>query len=293
LRNAARTRPFNIFITAFLISGIAVCLAAKSPKDTLEDCPFRPQRLWPRDQNNKIVIPYTTSNLGAGDAAGLDMAILEWTRSGKVTFYPIKASDPSCGSLLVTKKVPNNNRCVSTLGYNGKSKANILAVDGCNLDTIWQDLVHELGHVIGLGHENQRNDRNKYISFVDDPKYPRWVRCDIKEVDPEPSSGDYNFRSFMHYPLILPSNGAWDNIWSGRRIPADRRIFKLNGSAGKEQLAKTWPEAQEEWVGNDNYLTSIGEGDLKTIDRLYAEAAQPNSKIKVISMDEICKKPAP
>jgi hypothetical protein len=242
----------------------------------------------------KINIPYTTSNLDNIEILQLTRAIEEWNNSGKVIFKKIGSGGSGCGSLSVVKTHPTdpkNNRCVSTLGYNGRGRNNFIVLGPCNhTGELWKDLVHELGHTIGLDHEHQRSDRGTYVNFVEPPDgftYERWVRCDIREIDPRPAKGEYNFRSFMHYPLILPTDGHW-NIWIGTSAPADRHLFRLT-EKGKMQLQKTWPGAKEEWVGTNEGLLSLGTGDLAAIDRLYEAAQERNSQVKVVSMDEICK----
>ncbi|CAL8133233.1 unnamed protein product [Orchesella dallaii] len=68
-------------------------------------------------------------------------------------------------------------------------------------------MVHELGHTLCLGHEHQRRDRDKYISYAD---------CDEKGSIPKKrrlqfynANGIYDYASQMHYECDSCELGGW------------------------------------------------------------------------------------
>jgi hypothetical protein len=89
-------------------------------------------------------------------------------------------------------KVPSNwKECAATLGYRSTAYVHLGASSHC-----WSDatILHELGHVAGLHHTQNRDDRDDYINVPEtntDALYP--------------STLFFDFRSIMLYPLNILS----------------------------------------------------------------------------------------
>ena len=87
----------------------------------------------------------------------------------------------------------NEGGCWSYVGRVGGAQQVSLGWDGCGIFAT----LHELGHVVGLHHEQSRPDRDEYVRFD-----CRLVDCESAdwEVKYEAKAyGDYDYHSIMHY----------------------------------------------------------------------------------------------
>jgi Astacin (Peptidase family M12A) len=87
------------------------------------------------------------------------------------------------------------NGCWSKVGRHGGPQMVSLGL-GCGVGAA----IHEIGHALGLWHEQSRSDRDEYIEILweniaDDMEY----NFD-KHVLDGTDLGEYDFRSIMHYP---------------------------------------------------------------------------------------------
>jgi hypothetical protein len=141
----------------------------------------------------------------------------------------------------------------------GKSKLSV------GSQGLLQVLPHELGHIMGLAHENDRNQVLKENAPAFDPKIgPRLYVLSatfgadrlaeiVKKAKNMESFGDYDILSIMHYPA-MPNLFAWDD----------------------EKAAQEWLEALDgpnrpslDDVKNNLWLPSPG--DLATLRDLYKQ----------------------
>lgn len=97
--------------------------------------------------------------------------------------------------------------CESAIGMRGGAQ-DIVMTDPCTAG----NLIHEIGHAFGLEHEQNRPDRNAYVTILYENVDKRY-RLDF---DPSPSTisaaGYYDYDSIMHYSATAFSTNFRDTI---------------------------------------------------------------------------------
>lgn len=102
-------------------------------------------------------------------------------------------------------------------------------------------IMHELGHLIGFYHEQQRPDRNNYIQILSNNIVPSLMH--EFQMYNFTTYGDYDFDSIMHYPLninTLPNaTGGAMIILPNVTVPEDVEIGRRHTlSAGDYRKAR-------------------------------------------------------
>ena len=109
-------------------------------------------------------------------------------------------------------------------------------------------IMHELGHILGLWHEQARPDRDNYVKIhtenIEDGKEQNFAKQSRFDVNTQ--GFGYDFTSLMHYPRNAFSKNGKDTI-----EVVNKRLYAIQGSP---QLGKAeWPSYK----------------DYNTINRLY------------------------
>ena len=121
--------------------------------------------------------------------------------------------------------------CWSRVGRQGGKQVISLGA-GCGLGAA----IHEIGHALGLWHEQSRSDRDNHIEIV-------WANIDTRfkhnfdtHVLDGTDLGDYDFGSIMHYPATAFSVNGQATIRAKGGAPIGQRDGLSAGDIGAIKL---------------------------------------------------------
>jgi hypothetical protein len=163
------------------------------------------------------LLPYVIdASVSASDRAVIQQAIMAWQRATNVRFRQLSgARDWKLENYI--KFAGQRNQCSSNSlgvkeGLSGKvneeDSINVVEVAGCGQN--WGRIAHQIGHVLGLGHEHSRGDRDNYITIlwsnIDGPKQ----FCRVIWDQPTSASTAYDYDSIMHYAATQAAKQSSD-----------------------------------------------------------------------------------
>lgn len=148
-------------------------------------------KLWPNGR-----IPYVIdSHLDPVVRTNLMTAMTQWQNGTPIKFVEKEPTD-SVFANIVPMPEGAEGSCFSYPGRLGETQ-DVYLGDKCSTGNI----AHELGHLIGLFHEQARTDRDKYIEVLYSNVIPDY--CDqfntIAGIPEAENVESYDFGSIMHY----------------------------------------------------------------------------------------------
>ena len=153
------------------------------------------QYLWPR-VGNQYQVPYIIDP-GSGNLANLNSAISQFNSTFSIIKFVTRTSQTDYVRFYFD---PSNNNAQgeATIGRVG-GEQQVLGAGGSFNPVSVTGILHEMGHVVGLWHEQSRSDRNTYISI----NYGNVLKGSFFNYDQVYDNAQqntlYDYASLMHY----------------------------------------------------------------------------------------------
>ncbi|MCC7374044.1 MAG: hypothetical protein IT581_05280 [Verrucomicrobiales bacterium] len=202
---------------------------------------------WPNG-----VIPFDRSKLSPEQATNAQLAMRLWTETGaNITFIPRTTETEY---IHFTGKLDAGNNTT----FNGFRQGSRLDV---NITAFWWRQgpwmpAHELGHALGLFHEHQRWDRDRYVTIHYEHIKPGreldydWVpKTNWIVVTPE-----YDYRSIMHYRTC----------WASKCEPECKDGVGTSPCAVIDPVGTEFDSVIGQWTDN-----KISQGDAEKVRLIY------------------------
>ncbi|KAF8770052.1 Astacin like protein [Argiope bruennichi] len=157
--------------------------------------------IWASSDNSKWkkVVPYVIDRKGytAAERAAILKAIVKWNRDmfWYIRFRP-RVFDKDYVMFF------NGTGCYSNLGKVGGQQPISLRANGCLTEGT---ILHEMAHTVGIIHEHDRPDRDKYIKILPQNIPKEWQsQYEKSSYQDVQILGPYDYYSVMHYPIPAP-----------------------------------------------------------------------------------------
>jgi hypothetical protein len=151
-------------------------------------------------------------------------AIAHWQAMTRIRFVP------RAGHADFVRFVPGGG-CSSFVGRQSGMQEITLGAN-CSLG----NTIHEMGHAVGLWHEQSREDRDQFVRIVFANIDPAMQHNFTQHIADGDDLGPYDYGSIMHYPRDAFSNNNQDTIIPLQPLPPGVVMGQRNGlSAGDVQ----------------------------------------------------------
>lgn len=154
---------------------------------------------WPKGQ-----IPYEVNeSLPFANKLAVYQAIELWQKLTHVKFIELNSKNKDGFKDYLSFNPIEGSNCSSFVGKQG-GKQLVLLSPRCNT----MNVAHELGHALGLWHEQSRADRDSYVQIVWENIEDKYKYNFDQQLSNGTDFGEYDYDSIMHYgPYSFSKNG--------------------------------------------------------------------------------------
>jgi hypothetical protein len=131
-------------------------------------------------------------------------AIKHWEERTPIRFVKRNAADPAHRDFVVFRP---GNGCASSVGRRG-GRQDVMLGSACSTG----NCIHEIGHTVGLWHEQSRKDRDQFVTIKLDAIMQEARHNFDQHIQDGVDLGAYDFGSIMHYPRDAFSATGADTI---------------------------------------------------------------------------------